>query len=102
MENAKVSSTDLFMSYGMATFGISLEFGRCSVQTFEDYTLNSYDMTKWLQGILNVFEVERWEDIEGKFCRVSLVGGDGRISQISHITDSDIWVNIDGDTPDGS
>lgn len=94
--NAKITSTHLgFEDHGMFSFMLSMQWDGTG-QGFGGYRLDRYDHAQKCSvgtasgmdiiiGILNAVGVEKWEDLEGKYCRIKRAKG--MIQAVGHITD---------------
>jgi hypothetical protein len=97
--NAVISKTMLGREdHGIMTCYLTLDYSG-SVQGFGGYSLDEFSPTldrrvgtKWgmefIARVLNVVEVENWEDLRGKYVRVKK--GGATIDAIGHIT-KDQW-----------
>lgn len=94
--NAKIESTMMGPEgHGIMTVFLHLSYGKSSGQGFGGYDLRAGDaLTQWVQAILKVADVEKWEDLPGKYIRVEREDGfNGMILRIGHFLDEDIWFN---------
>jgi hypothetical protein len=90
--NAQIISASINRDdHGCLTIWLDLDYGS-SVQGFGGYNLYSPAMTGHLSycgwfiwRLLQVFDVQSFEDIEGLYVRVE--GDNGRINRIGHITE---------------
>jgi len=89
IKNAKIESTQLGKEdHGIPTCFITLDYGSAG-QGFGGYDLRYYGIEMIIR-ILEVVDVEKWEDLVGKYVRVKIE--DGLIQAIGHIT-KDSWYN---------
>lgn len=104
VENAKIVGTTISMAdHGLLTFflilkgqGWGVSFGgRCigkgylGAEKFEGYDKG----LECLMRIMDTIGVERWEDLEGKLCRVESHGWGGDIHKIGNIIE-DKWFDL--------
>jgi hypothetical protein len=89
IRNVQITKTFLGIEgHGMTTAILTTDSG-CSVQGFGTHDLNyaGYGIG-YIEEILKVFGVEKWEDIVGKYARVK--SRDGLLVAIGHIIE-DRW-----------
>ena len=103
IENAKISSVTLSMAdHGCLTFMIFVE-GSGWGQGFGGWSIghgylgaNEFEGSaaglECMMRIMNAVGVERWEDLEGKYCRIQR-DSKGTITSIANIVD-DNWFNV--------
>ena len=99
--NAKITKVSISMAdHGCLTYELTLDMGGTGcvyggivigkgylgADHFEGYSKG----TEALMRIMDVIGVERWEDIEGKYCRVVSDGWGSIISKIGNIIE-DKW-----------
>lgn len=105
IENAKISSVSFTMAdHGCITFWVSIELcgGGCSIGGYcighgyvgADEFDGSGNGIEAMARIMDTVGVEKWEDLEGKYCRVETEGWGGRIHTIGNII-KDKWFDID-------
>ena len=97
IENGKITSTTLGYGSGCLQFWVTIE-GEQWGQSFGGWTLDSPPSEhggdrepseacgRAIAGLLNVFEIQRWEDLTGQFCRVERNSLMAPIDAIGHIT----------------
>jgi hypothetical protein len=103
--NAKITGTHLGIEdHGILTFFLYLEFDGYH-QGFGGYALDTYDKenkmrigtaygTDCILNILKVLEVNKWEDLKGKYVRIKRDGTwNEPITEIGHIVNNK-WFNI--------
>lgn len=94
--NAEIENASIFIERGILTSMLDLKFGGGG-QGFGGYNLsNGNSCAKFIRGILNALEVEKWEDLKGKYIRIKKTGYNDPIMEIGHIT-KDKWFNIKED-----
>ena len=107
IENAKITNVSLTMAdYCSLTFWITVEGASwgCSLGGFkiasgmlgakpEDFSAETGNGLVAIMRIMDVIGVERWEDLEGKYCRVKVEGWSGTIHCIGNII-SNKWFDI--------
>ena len=103
--NAKITSTMLGKEdHGIFTFFLMLEFDSCGCG-FGGYALDEYNNTlkkrictaaglEVINRILDVVEVDKWEDLPGKYIRIKSNGWGSTIKEIGNII-KDKWFNIE-------
>ena len=105
IENAKITSVSLTMAdHGCLTYWIFLEmngggcgYGGYSIGTgylgakSDEFKGSSAGLAAMMQ-IMNVIGVDKWEDLEGKYCRVVTEGWGSTIDTIGNII-KDQWFN---------
>ena len=92
MYNAKVVSTWIGLEdHGIPSFSITLKYERGN-QGYGGYDLRAYNLTTWLVRILNIFEVNTWEELIGKPCRIERSGG--LIKNIGNLMEDD-WIRTE-------
>ena len=81
IKNAKIESTSLgYEDHGILTIFLGLDYSGAG-QGFGGYALDQYDELEkkriptklsgiWIQKILEVVGVDKWEDLKGKYIRV--------------------------------
>lgn len=68
--NAKISATQLGeLGRGFSSF-IMLDMGDNGHQGFGGHALHGEYAHKWISRVLQVLEIEKWEDLKGVPCRV--------------------------------
>ena len=104
IENVVIKSTMLgTQDHGIMTFMLYLEgdgwgcgFGGYCLDTYDPIVKDRVGVASGLQAIMEVLktlEVERWEDLKGKFIRCEIGGiGDG-ITKIGHLM-KDKWFSL--------
>ena len=95
IKNAQIDGTMLGLEHhGIFTCYLYLDYGDSSHQGFGGYVIGGEFGIEFLRRILEVVDVEKWEELEGKYIRVRLSGeGAGwgnKIEAIGHIT-KDEW-----------
>ena len=107
IENAKITNVSLTMrDYCSLTFWITVEGAGwgCSLGGFkiasgmlgakiEDFKAETGNGLVAMMSIMDVIGVEKWEDLEGKYCRVKTEGWGGTIHCIGNIL-KDKWFDI--------
>lgn len=105
IKNAKIRSTKLGREdHGIMTFTIFLEFDVCVNCGVGGYALDQYNRdTKTrtftaagleaISNILEIAEVDNWEDLPGKYIRFKDNGWGSTIDEIGHITKNK-WFNL--------
>ena len=105
IENALIEYVSISMAdHGVLTFNIGLKFAS-SFCCFGGYVIGHgylgaehFDATDKgltaMMKIMDVVGVEKWEDLEGKYCRVKSGGWGSSIKIIGNIMD-DKWFNIE-------
>jgi len=90
IRNAKIESTFLGIEdHGIFTASIMLDYGKYGVQGFGQHDLSFKDYgIKYLRSVLEVLEVDQWEDLIGVNVRAKIK--DGMIIGIGHIV-NDEW-----------
>ncbi len=103
--NAKIRYVSISMAdHGVLTFNLGLDLG-ASFCCFGGYVIGhgyldakEFDATDKgltaMMKIMDVVGVEKWEDLEGKYCRVKSDGWGSSIKIIGNIMD-DKWFNIE-------
>ena len=104
-ENAKITNVSFSMAdHGCITFWVFVEMAESScgiggycighgyvgASEFDGCGKGIEAMTR----IMDVVGVERWENLEGKYCRVESEGWGGKIRKIGNIL-KDKWFDID-------
>lgn len=94
--NAKITSTMLGLEdHGIMTCTLFLEFanGGCG---YGGYALDTYDEVKKMRvgtaagldaimQLMKTLEVEKWEDLKGKYVRCETTGWGGTVTNIGHL-----------------
>lgn len=90
--NAQIESTQLgYEGHGILTIMIYLSYDRHASQGFGGYNLtNATQLQKWITGILRVLELEKWEDLNGKYIRVEQQNKSDKILRIGNLL-QDKW-----------
>lgn len=105
--NAKITNVSLTMEdYCSLVFWITVEgagwgcnlggykiASGCLGAKAEDFKAETGDGLVAMMRIMDVVGVEKWEDLEGKYCRVKTEGWGGTINEIGNII-NDKWFNI--------
>jgi hypothetical protein len=94
-KNAKITSTKLgaLSERGIMNFWIMLDYGDGCHQGLGGYALDSYDKEKGKRAqtkltgelvfnILNVLELDSWEDLNGKYIRAIMEGANDFSAQV--------------------
>ena len=104
IKNARITKTMLGREdHGIMTFMIFVEFDM-SVCGIGGYALDQYDREtksrvfsvkgmEAISRILEIADVERWEDLPGKYIRFKDNGWGSTIDEIGHIIKDD-WFNL--------
>ena len=101
IRNAKITSTFLGFNHGCLTFWLNLDYGG-SGQSAGGYVLDTYDKGKGgrighacgsgiIGKILEIIEVESWEELPGIHIRVKATHGG--VSEIANVL-KDNWLNF--------
>lgn len=105
VQNARITATSLgYEDHGILTCWPTLDYTG-SGQGFGGYGLDAppekrasgYDRQPsvvagfWIARILKTVGVEKWEDLKGKYVRVSRTDDWGPVEGIGHITDDALW-----------
>lgn len=91
IKNAKIEDTMFgFEEHGILTSMIHLDYGDGGHQGFGGYSLGKTATDEWLRGILHTLEVEKWEQLKGKYVRVKIENH--RIIAIGNLL-KDEWFN---------
>lgn len=94
IKNARIESTNLgFEGHGIFSYMIFLDYGG-SGQGFGGYALGGDYAERTITGILTAVGVDNWEDLKGKYVRVSFgneaAGFGNKIKAIGNIIE-DKW-----------
>lgn len=93
--NARIESTMLGIEdHGILTCFLTLEWDDTSVQGFGGYDLRGpKSAARWITGILEALDIDRWEDLPGKYVRMERESShNGKILRIGHLTKNK-WFN---------
>lgn len=105
IENGKIIKTNLGVEdHGIMTCWIELSFDGTG-QAFGGYALDSYSREKQcrigdsrsimaIRKILEVVDVQNWEDLNGKYVRIKRKDSWGKINAIGHII-KDQWFSFE-------
>jgi hypothetical protein len=110
IKNAKITGTMLGVEdHSILTCWLYLDYGGMG-QGFGGYALDTYDKVKgrrvgtafgmeFIRRIMEVVEVEKWEDLTGQYCRV--FADHSRVYKIGHII-KDQWFDPDVEFKQGA
>lgn len=103
--NAKITSTSLgTVDHGFMTCYLQLE-GDGWGCTYGGYSLDTWDAKKQrrvgvsagldaVMVLMNTLEVDRWEDLAGKYVRCETHGWGGKITKVGHLI-KDRWFSFE-------
>lgn len=106
IKNARITGTRFGFDNGILTCWLHLDLGGGGIG-FGGYALDGYDPEVkeripsgkgllFMSRIMKVLEVEKWEDLKGKYCRVELTEEFGRCTGrlFNILTDECVDVNM--------
>lgn len=90
VKNAIITATEIQLEHDILTNWITVNYDDSSFQAFGGHCLKDSNFYKWTEGILKVMEVNKWEDLKGKYCRVAIHKNYGTIVGMGNII-KDKW-----------
>lgn len=92
IHNAQIKSTSLgYEGHGIMTSWLTLEWDGGGVG-FGGYSLGGKSGIDYIEEIMKVVGVERWEDLKGKYVRVETDGWGTPVVKIGNLI-KDKWLN---------